>query len=117
TPEPEAELEPAAEEEEEEGILGPLEMIGLPDGPRPRPARPEAAPANPGRQDFIPAADPAPSADDPAGNRGDGSFPWIPVLVSVWLMTSLAWFVVAGVRVRRFQRLLRHARAADPALR
>jgi beta-lactamase regulating signal transducer with metallopeptidase domain len=103
---------PAAEEEEEEadpGVVAPLELIGLPDGPRPvgNPARPNPLP---------PAAEPAPPDEGPAMNPNDLTIPWVPVLVGVWLASSLAWFTLAGLRVRRFQRLLRHARPADPAL-
>jgi beta-lactamase regulating signal transducer with metallopeptidase domain len=35
-----------------------------------------------------------------------------PLLASVWVLGSLAWFAVAGIRIRRFQKLLRLATRA-----
>jgi beta-lactamase regulating signal transducer with metallopeptidase domain len=46
-----------------------------------------------------------------------GRWTWQPLLLTVWLAGSLAWFTLAIVRMLRFQRLLRHARPASDALR
>jgi beta-lactamase regulating signal transducer with metallopeptidase domain len=42
---------------------------------------------------------------------------WQEGLVGVWLLGSLAWFVVAGKRVRQFRRLLEHGWAAPMPVR
>jgi beta-lactamase regulating signal transducer with metallopeptidase domain/flagellar motility protein MotE (MotC chaperone) len=37
---------------------------------------------------------------------------WRPMLLSVWLAGSVGWFLLAGIRVARFSRLLRYATPA-----
>src|SRR5262249_55879477 len=41
---------------------------------------------------------------------------WAPVLVPVWITGSVLWFVLTGLRIRRFQRLLRFAEPAPVGL-
>jgi beta-lactamase regulating signal transducer with metallopeptidase domain len=41
---------------------------------------------------------------------------WQPMLVVLWIVGSLGWFLLAGTRLARFGRLLRHARVAPPAV-
>lgn len=44
-------------------------------------------------------------------------FPWLNVLTLVWLVGSLCWFCLAGVRLVRFRRQLRLAQPASAQLR
>jgi beta-lactamase regulating signal transducer with metallopeptidase domain len=44
------------------------------------------------------------------------NLPWRPALVLLWLAGCLVWWAVAGWRIARFQRWLRSARPAPPAL-
>jgi beta-lactamase regulating signal transducer with metallopeptidase domain len=61
--------------------------------------------------DEVPDARPAAAA--PAV---DWLSPWVPAILAFWLTAAVAWFVVATYRIRQFQRMLRHASPADPAL-
>ncbi len=42
---------------------------------------------------------------------------WLPLLMVVWLGGSLIWWIVAAVRLRKFQRLLNQARSAPVEVR
>jgi beta-lactamase regulating signal transducer with metallopeptidase domain len=64
---------------------------------------------------LVPAGVDEPPAPPPA-EPSAGSPAWLTALLLLWLAGSLAWFALAGVRVLRFRRLLRHARPAPPAL-
>jgi beta-lactamase regulating signal transducer with metallopeptidase domain len=57
---------------------------------------------------------PAPAAGAPAPDRAvaAAAAPWREILVVVWLGVSALWFVWAALQVRRFRRLLQHARLA-----
>jgi beta-lactamase regulating signal transducer with metallopeptidase domain len=59
---------------------------------------------------------PAESATAPAPPAAPGT-DWAVVAAAVWLAGSLGWFVLAGVRVVRFRRLLSFATPAPPGLR
>jgi beta-lactamase regulating signal transducer with metallopeptidase domain len=64
----------------------------------------------------IPVAVIAPEA--PAAAAPEPSpWTWDRVLCSAWLAGSLGWFVLAGMRMACFLRLLRHGRPAPAALR
>jgi beta-lactamase regulating signal transducer with metallopeptidase domain len=69
--------------------------------------REEAAP--PGAQDSAPLDSPT------SASLWNGSF-WKPLLWSVWLSGTLAWLLVASIRVIRFQWLLRWAEPAPEEL-
>jgi beta-lactamase regulating signal transducer with metallopeptidase domain len=95
------------------------ETPALPGGPSPAPnpdtlPRAEEGPAEvpeplPPARLSTPAAEPAP----PAPPRLPG---WKPAVLSLWLIGSALWWVLAGVRLARFGRLLRHARPAPAAV-
>src|SRR5262249_1904733 len=70
----------------------------------PAPAEADPFPASP----EEPAAPTPPSVDAP--------FPWHALLLALWGAGSVGWLTLALVRIVRFQRLLRHARPAPPAL-
>jgi beta-lactamase regulating signal transducer with metallopeptidase domain len=55
--------------------------------------------------------DPTPTAGTPSEGPGVSA-----CVLAAWLAGSLAWFALAGVRVRRFERLLRFARRAPAGL-
>jgi beta-lactamase regulating signal transducer with metallopeptidase domain len=58
-----------------------------------------------------------PAADVPAPVAARPVFARVEVLALAWVLGSAGWFLLAGRRVARFQRLLRHARPAPPVLR
>jgi beta-lactamase regulating signal transducer with metallopeptidase domain len=62
-----------------------------------------------GRGEAPPAPPPAEHAPAALPLAWPG---WKPVLLAVWLAGSALWWLVAGLRVARFRRLLRHATAA-----
>ncbi|MBL8793541.1 MAG: M56 family metallopeptidase, partial [Planctomycetia bacterium] len=60
----------------------------------------------------------APPAEAHAPSRTFTIGPYLaPALGLLWLTGSASWLLLTWVRVRRFQRLLRHAAPATPALR
>jgi hypothetical protein len=75
----------------------PIDETSFNSGPAEVPASGEPTP------DIAVAAVPAESAS--AGSRVS----WTVVLVAVWLAGSLWWFLLAAVRLLRFQRLVRRA--------
>ncbi|HYT88007.1 MAG TPA: M56 family metallopeptidase, partial [Gemmataceae bacterium] len=93
------------------------------------PIRPDVAPVedgpdawdNPGPADLpVPPAPepplvPAQLPPLPAVLAGDGA-PWPTIALALWLGGSACWFVLALGRIRRFQRLLRHATTAPMEL-
>lgn len=58
-----------------------------------------------------------PEAEAPEPAAAPSSFARTEVLALIWVLGSAGWFLLAGWRVARFQRLLRHARPAPPPLR
>jgi len=104
-------LEPASEpevqgEERLEFIL-PFEAL---------PAVAEAAPeaAIPGGEPLVARTERASSPPGPDWSAWVAS--WQTVIVSVWLLGTVSWFVLALVRLLRFGRVLRHARPAPAKL-
>jgi beta-lactamase regulating signal transducer with metallopeptidase domain len=98
--------------------------IVLPAQP-PAPVDPPALPEVPApvKEALPPAVAPLPLDAQP----GPGETPAVPatpemglgwqgMASAVWLCGSLGWFVLALLRIHRFQRLLIHARLAPPAL-
>jgi beta-lactamase regulating signal transducer with metallopeptidase domain len=73
----------------------------------------------PGELEFEPAdgsgQDPPVSAGQPGAAPAD-SWTWFARFGAVWLTGSLAWFLLAGVRVLRFHRALRLAVPAPESL-
>jgi beta-lactamase regulating signal transducer with metallopeptidase domain len=64
------------------------------------------------------AEDGAPVSAEPVPAQSfELPFSWPTVAVGVWLLGSLAWFILAGCRVAQFRRLLEKARPAPVALR
>src|SRR5437763_1849549 len=106
----------------------PLPIPGLPQRGE-RPIRPDVAPvedgpdawANPGPADLpeppVPELPimPAQLPPLPAVLAGYG-IPWPAIALALWLGGSACRFVLALGRIRRFQRLLRHATAAPTEL-
>jgi beta-lactamase regulating signal transducer with metallopeptidase domain len=85
---------------------------GLPDAPA---REPDVAAAD------VPAEEAAvaPRSRLPSGEAARPVVPvpsWGQVVLACWLGGSVLWFGVAGVRLYRFGRALRHARPAPPAL-
>jgi beta-lactamase regulating signal transducer with metallopeptidase domain len=102
---------------------GPGELNeGAAPGPAERPAEAQAeAPAPPAPDEPAEAAalaaegtDVLPAADERAAAPAVWS--WAEAMAAVWLLGSLAWFALAGLRLARFARLLRHATPAPAAL-
>jgi beta-lactamase regulating signal transducer with metallopeptidase domain len=82
----------------------------------PRPLPPRAAEAVPRTRSRR--AEAAPSAQTVAEPAHTPDSPlWPVVLGIVWLAGCVGWWTVAGYRVRRFQKLLRHAIPAPPVVR
>jgi beta-lactamase regulating signal transducer with metallopeptidase domain len=105
--------EPAPPEANEDAPAPPPELAGaqaaMPAPPPPAPAGPPEEAALVVEGGDIPTAD-----DERAAAPADWS--WEEAVTAVWLAGSLAWFALAGLRVARFARLLRHARPAPAAL-
>jgi beta-lactamase regulating signal transducer with metallopeptidase domain len=59
---------------------------------------------------------PALAIGEPAPDCAAADSRWRAILVTVWLGVSALWFVWAALQVRRFRRLLRHARLAPAAM-
>jgi beta-lactamase regulating signal transducer with metallopeptidase domain len=100
---PEAVAAPAAPTHATDGAPGPA-----PDLEEPA-AETELAPALGSPE---PAAD-VPSEPAPPEPR---VVAWRPVVLSLWLTGSVLWWTLAGQRLARFRRLLRHARPAPPTV-
>jgi beta-lactamase regulating signal transducer with metallopeptidase domain len=66
--------------------------------------------------DALEAALPA-MADPAEAATGEPAFVWAWLLGGVWLVGSALWFALAGYRLQRFRRVLRHARPAPLELR
>jgi beta-lactamase regulating signal transducer with metallopeptidase domain len=102
----------------EPGPDGPAEAPSP--APAERPAEVQAAaPAAPAAEAPAEAAalpaeavDVLPAADGHAAAPADWS--WSEAVAAGWLLGSLAWFALAGLRLARFARLLRHATPAPP---
>jgi beta-lactamase regulating signal transducer with metallopeptidase domain len=107
-------------------VEAPAEVAAVEELPPPLAVEPAEAPAD---EDVIPAAEeeakagpaleeetltPVPKA--PADAPVAADVPWAWVGGGVWLAGSLAWFALAGFRLWRFARGLKHARPAPAAL-
>ncbi|HZT80896.1 MAG TPA: M56 family metallopeptidase, partial [Gemmataceae bacterium] len=81
-----------------------------------------ALPARPVDEFRVVVQEPAAEAEEPppapwwAAWDPAPLLAWLPVVGCVWLAGSAVCFAAAGVRVVRFQRLLRHAKPAPPDL-
>ena len=62
-----------------------------------------------------PAEPPEIDTADGARSNARAAFPWT-LLGAMWLLGAGLWWLLAWVRIVRFQRSLRHARPASPAL-
>jgi beta-lactamase regulating signal transducer with metallopeptidase domain len=83
----------------------------------PRPVPPQAAETASGTRSRRADAGAVPSPQTAAEPASAPTRPmWPVVLGTVWLAGCLGWWAVAGYRVRRFQKLLRHAVPAPPAV-
>jgi beta-lactamase regulating signal transducer with metallopeptidase domain len=106
-PEPVAEVPP---------VLLAVEQPQLPDGPEENEDNPIPAETPAPLPPPVPAAVPAPPPIPPAVPEAEGPPRWPGVLVLAWLVASAMWLTAALVRLRRFHRLLAHARPAPAAL-
>jgi beta-lactamase regulating signal transducer with metallopeptidase domain len=93
---------------------------------QPSPAEDEARGEEPvARQDEVVAALPPVPEDEPAApppdeprmaRAGPPALAWRPLAAAVWLGGAALYLLVAGLRARRFARLLHYARPAPPWL-
>ncbi len=81
-------------------------------------AAPPAAPMaeGPAEAALLPEAAEVFSAPEERSAAAPAEWSWAEVVTAVWLLGSLAWFALAGLRLARFARLLRHATPAPAAL-
>ncbi|HEV3255606.1 MAG TPA: M56 family metallopeptidase [Gemmataceae bacterium] len=122
-------LPAAAPERPAQADLRPMTPHDLPEIPEAAPftaADPQPGPVQTGpaqdRLEALPAAkelppDPSTSAVQSAPVTPGPDWSWKPVLIALWFGGSALWLVVTAVRIRRFQALLRYARAAPEGLR
>ncbi len=69
-----------------------------------------------GFEDSAPATRGEHSSGEPSRNTGAARLAapsWQAVIGGIWISGSLAWLAVAGVRIFRFQNMLRYAKPAD----
>jgi beta-lactamase regulating signal transducer with metallopeptidase domain len=96
---------------------GPVMADIAPEGAEPAANGPPAEDqAGPPAEEIWVAVLPPKAADAPRLDLPAWETFWLPVVVTLWLGGSLSWFALAGARIVRFHRLLRHGQPAPPGM-